>query len=127
MRRLLIVLAALGVLAAAGVLVWLPFRGHSKAAAPKRRTRTIRVVVKKTLEPLPPPTGPHDASVPILMYHVIAPPPPNAPYPGLYVKPADFGGQVTWLAAHGYQAVTLRRVYDFWAGKRTRVPLGVIP
>jgi peptidoglycan/xylan/chitin deacetylase (PgdA/CDA1 family) len=52
------------------------------------------------------------------MYHVIAPPLPGAPYPDLYVKPADFRGQVAWLAAHGYHAVTLRRVYDYWRGKR---------
>ena len=116
MRRLLIVLAALGVLAAAGVLAWLPFRGHS-AAAPPKPTQSIRVVVKKTLEPLPPPKGPHNAPVPILMYHVLAPPLPNAPYPDLYVKPADFRGQVAWLAAHGYHAVTLRQVYDYWRGE----------
>jgi len=115
-RRLLIVLAALGVLAAAGVLAWLPFRGHS-AAAPPKPTQSIRVVVKKTLEPLPPPKGPHNAPVPILMYHVLAPPLPNAPYPDLYVKPADFRGQVAWLAAHGYHAVTLRQVYDYWRGE----------
>jgi len=115
-RRLLIVLAALGVLAAAGVLAWLPFRGHSTAAPPKP-TQSIRVVVKKTLEPLPPPKGPHNAPVPILMYHVLAPPLPNAPYPDLYVKPADFRGQVAWLAAHGYHAVTLRQVYDYWRGE----------
>jgi len=115
-RRLLIVLVALGVLGAAGVLAWLPFRGHS-AAAPPKPTQSIRVVVKKTLEPLPPPKGPHNAPVPILMYHVLAPPLPNAPYPDLYVKPADFRGQVAWLAAHGYHAVTLRQVYDYWRGE----------
>jgi peptidoglycan/xylan/chitin deacetylase (PgdA/CDA1 family) len=116
-RRLLIALAALGVLAAAGVLVWLPFRGHSRVAASRRRTRSIRVVVSKTVEPAPPPPGPHDAPVPILMYHVIAAPLPNEPFPSLYVKPADFRAQVAWLAAHGYHAVTLRQVYDYWRGE----------
>jgi peptidoglycan/xylan/chitin deacetylase (PgdA/CDA1 family) len=52
------------------------------------------------------------------MYHVLAEPPPNAPYPELYVKPADFAAQVAWLSQQGYHAVTLRRVYDFWRGKR---------
>jgi peptidoglycan/xylan/chitin deacetylase (PgdA/CDA1 family) len=116
-RRLLIVLAALGVLAAAGVLVWLPFRGHSRAA-PRRRTRSTRVEVSTGPPPPEPPTGPHDAPVPILMYHVLAPPLPNAPYPALYVKPADFRAQVAWLAAHGYHAVTLRQIYDYWRGTR---------
>jgi peptidoglycan/xylan/chitin deacetylase (PgdA/CDA1 family) len=115
-RRLLIGLVLLALLAAAGVLAWLPFRGHSHAAAPKP-TRPVHVVVSKTLKPLPPPTGPHDAPVPILMYHVLAPPLPDAPYPDLYVKPADFRAQVGWLAAHGYHAVTLRQVYDYWRGR----------
>ena len=112
MRRLLIFLAGLGVLAAAGVLVWLPFRGHSRAAAPRRRTRSLRVDVSHGPSPPEPPTGPHDAPVPILMYHVIAPALANTPFPDLYVKPADFRAQVAWLAAHGYHAVTLRQVYD---------------
>src|SRR5207244_6374655 len=79
---------------------------------------SVRIVVKQP-QPLPkPPKGSHDAPVPILMYHVLAPPLPNAPYPDLYVKPADFRGHVAWLAAHGYHAVTLRRVYDFWRGEQ---------
>lgn len=57
--------------------------------------------------------------VPILMYHVIARPPAGAPFPGLYVSREDFAGQVRWLAAHGYRAVTLRRVYDAWRGAAT--------
>ena len=54
--------------------------------------------------------------VPILMYHVVTTAPANAPYPELYVSRADFAGQVAWLAAHGYHAVTLRRVFDSWRG-----------
>ena len=56
--------------------------------------------------------------VPILMYHVIAPPLPGAPYPDLYVKPSDFSAQMRWLARHGYHAVTLQRVYDHWTEGR---------
>jgi peptidoglycan/xylan/chitin deacetylase (PgdA/CDA1 family) len=115
-RRLLIVLAALGVLAAAGVLAWLPFRGRSHAAPPT--TRRIRVVVRRPRPSPKRPQGPHDEPVPILMYHVLAPPPPGEPYPALYVKPADFRAQVAWLAVHGYHAVTLQQVYDYWRGKR---------
>jgi peptidoglycan/xylan/chitin deacetylase (PgdA/CDA1 family) len=114
-RRLLLVLLALAALAGAGVLIWLPFRGHSKAAP---STITVKESVRIVLLPNRP-TGPHNAPVPILMYHVIAAPPPSAPYPDLYVRPADFAGQVRWLAAHGYHAVTLRRVYGFWRGERT--------
>jgi peptidoglycan/xylan/chitin deacetylase (PgdA/CDA1 family) len=52
--------------------------------------------------------------VPILMYHVVGTPPADAPLPGLYVRRADFAGQLDWLRAHGYHAVSLRRVYDYW-------------
>jgi peptidoglycan/xylan/chitin deacetylase (PgdA/CDA1 family) len=50
----------------------------------------------------------------ILMYHAIADPPAGAPYPDLYVSPPDFERQMAWLGAHGYRAVTLRRLYDSW-------------
>ena len=57
--------------------------------------------------------------VPILMYHVVTSAPTNAPYPELYVSRPDFSGQVAWLAAHGYHAVTLQRVFDSWRGAAT--------
>jgi peptidoglycan/xylan/chitin deacetylase (PgdA/CDA1 family) len=57
--------------------------------------------------------------VPILMYHVLSVPPANAPYPELYVRPADFAAEVSWLAGHGYHAVTLQRVFDSWRGAAT--------
>ncbi len=37
---------------------------------------------------------PGTETVPILMYHVIAPPLATAPYPGLYVPPAEFAAQM---------------------------------
>jgi peptidoglycan/xylan/chitin deacetylase (PgdA/CDA1 family) len=58
--------------------------------------------------------GGHDRPVPILMYHVIAAPPPEAAYPDLFVRPSDFAGQMRWLAKRGYRGVTLRQVYDYW-------------
>ena len=48
------------------------------------------------------------------MYHVIAPTPTGVAFPDLFVRPADFKGQMDWLARHGYHAVTLHRVYDYW-------------
>jgi peptidoglycan/xylan/chitin deacetylase (PgdA/CDA1 family) len=68
---------------------------------------------------LPARAGDRLRPVPILMYHVLSAPPANAPYPELYVRPGDFRGQVAWLAAHGYTAVTLRRVFDAWRGAAT--------
>jgi peptidoglycan/xylan/chitin deacetylase (PgdA/CDA1 family) len=49
------------------------------------------------------------------MYHVIAAPPATAAFPDLFVRPADFAGQMGWLARAGYHAVTLRQVYDYWS------------
>jgi peptidoglycan/xylan/chitin deacetylase (PgdA/CDA1 family) len=62
-----------------------------------------------------------DTAVAILMYHVIAKPPATAPYPALYVSQPEFASQMTWLARHGYEAVTLDRVYASWHGQR-RLP-----
>jgi peptidoglycan/xylan/chitin deacetylase (PgdA/CDA1 family) len=59
--------------------------------------------------------------VPILMYHVIAAPPPGAPFPGLYVAPEEFAAQMQALKSAGWHAVTLDQVEAYW----TRgVPLG---
>jgi len=59
--------------------------------------------------------------VPILMYHVIAPPPPGAPFPGLYVPPVEFAAQMRALKEAGWHAVTLDQVEANW---RRGVPLG---
>jgi peptidoglycan/xylan/chitin deacetylase (PgdA/CDA1 family) len=64
---------------------------------------------------------PGTASVPVLMYHVIAPPPAGAPYPGLYVDPDQFAAQMQGLKAAGWHPVTLDQLRAYW----TRgVPLG---
>jgi peptidoglycan/xylan/chitin deacetylase (PgdA/CDA1 family) len=57
---------------------------------------------------------PHNRPVPILMYHVVGTAPPGAPFPSLYVRRTDFAGQLAWLRAHGFHAVSLQRVYDYW-------------
>jgi peptidoglycan/xylan/chitin deacetylase (PgdA/CDA1 family) len=57
---------------------------------------------------LGPATGrPGNARVPILMYHVINPPPVGAPYPGLYVPAPEFAAQMRALHQAGWHAVTL--------------------
>jgi peptidoglycan/xylan/chitin deacetylase (PgdA/CDA1 family) len=68
---------------------------------------------------LPAQAGNRLRPVPILMYHVVSAPPPNAPYPELYVSPADFSAEIAWLAGHGYHAVPLQRVFDSWRGAAT--------
>jgi peptidoglycan/xylan/chitin deacetylase (PgdA/CDA1 family) len=48
------------------------------------------------------------------MYHVIGVAPTGAPNPDLYVTPEEFVAQMRYLSKHGYHAVTLQEVYDFW-------------
>jgi peptidoglycan/xylan/chitin deacetylase (PgdA/CDA1 family) len=65
--------------------------------------------------------GPSGAeTVPILMYHVINPSPPGAPFPGLYVPAAEFSEQVAALARAGFHAITLDQL---WASWREGAPL----
>jgi peptidoglycan/xylan/chitin deacetylase (PgdA/CDA1 family) len=59
--------------------------------------------------------------VPILVFHVIAPPLRGAPFPGLYVPPAEFAAQMQALSRAGYHAVTLDEVRRAWLGE------GVLP
>jgi peptidoglycan/xylan/chitin deacetylase (PgdA/CDA1 family) len=61
--------------------------------------------------------GPRDMPVPMLMYHVVGDVPQGAAFPDLYVKPSDFIAQMNYLSRHGYHAVTMQQVYDFWQGK----------
>ncbi len=58
--------------------------------------------------------GPGKTAVPILMYHVIAAPPPGAPFPGLYVEPSEFAAQMQALKNSGWHAVTLDQVQAHW-------------
>jgi peptidoglycan/xylan/chitin deacetylase (PgdA/CDA1 family) len=64
---------------------------------------------------------PGTAPVPILIYHVIAPPPAGAPFPGLYVEPAEFAEQMRALKDAGWHAVTMDEVGAYWS---RGVPLG---
>jgi peptidoglycan/xylan/chitin deacetylase (PgdA/CDA1 family) len=57
---------------------------------------------------------PGTQSVPILMYHVIAPPPAGAPFPGLYVDPEEFAAQMNALKRAGWTAVTLDELAAYW-------------
>jgi peptidoglycan/xylan/chitin deacetylase (PgdA/CDA1 family) len=59
--------------------------------------------------------------VPILMYHVINPPPAGAPFPGLYVEPSEFAAQMQALANAGYHAITQDQMWAYW--KRGVMPL----
>jgi peptidoglycan/xylan/chitin deacetylase (PgdA/CDA1 family) len=95
-------------------------------SAPKARTTsgTPRAHGGSTAAALGPATGhPGTTSVPVLMYHVIAPPPPTAPYPGLYVLPDLFARQMQALKAAGWHAVTLDQLRAYWT-KGAQLPPG---
>ncbi len=67
--------------------------------------------------------GPHGTeAVPILMYHVINPPPAGAPYPGLYVPTEEFAEQMQALVHAGFHAITLDQL---WANWKEGAPLPV--
>ncbi len=83
-----------------------PSHGNAGAASASASARTG-----------PPGTEP----VPILMYHVIAEPPAGAPFPGLYVPPAELAEQMQALKHAGWHAVTLDQVAAYW---RRGVSLG---
>jgi peptidoglycan/xylan/chitin deacetylase (PgdA/CDA1 family) len=61
--------------------------------------------------------------VPILMYHVINPPPAGAKFPGLYVSPEEFAGQMRALAKAGFHAVTMDQMRANWT-RGTPLPTG---
>jgi peptidoglycan/xylan/chitin deacetylase (PgdA/CDA1 family) len=73
---------------------------------------------------LGPATGrPGTAAVPILMYHVVAPPPVGAPFPGLYVPPDEFAAQMQALKSAGWHPVTLDQLRAYWQ-HGSRLPPG---
>ena len=77
-------------------------RAHKKAGQQRASSRRAA------------PGRPGTEPVPILMYHVIATPPAGAPFPGLYVPPAEFAAQMRALKAAGWHAVTLDEVQAYW-------------
>jgi peptidoglycan/xylan/chitin deacetylase (PgdA/CDA1 family) len=66
---------------------------------------------------------PGSTAVPVLMYHVIAPPPAGAPFPGLYVQASEFAAQMQALKAAGWHAVTLDQLRAYWT-HGARLPAG---
>jgi len=59
--------------------------------------------------------APRAVTAPILMYHVINPPPAGAPFPGLYVPAGEFAEQMQALAQGGFHAVTLEQLRNHWS------------
>ena len=60
------------------------------------------------------PTHPGRRGIPVLMYHVIEAAPPGAAFPGLWVPPTEFAGQMHALARAGFQAISLDQARAYW-------------
>jgi peptidoglycan/xylan/chitin deacetylase (PgdA/CDA1 family) len=96
----------------------------SRRSGHRRAKRTDRAPGGSTAVALGPATGrPGTAAVPVLMYHVIAAPPAGAPFPGLYVQPAEFAAQMQALRDAGWTAVTLDQLRAYWS-RGARLPPG---
>ncbi len=99
-------------------------RATGRAAGTSRRAASRHTRGESTAAALGPDTGVKGtASVPVLMYHVIAAPPSGAPFPGLYVQPQEFASQMRALKEAGWHAVTLDQLQAYW-GKGARLPAG---
>lgn len=65
-------------------------------------------------------------SIPILMYHQIAPVPPRAqPLWALNVDPARFRAQMRWMARLGYRGCSMRELLPYLRGERRGKVFGV--
>jgi peptidoglycan/xylan/chitin deacetylase (PgdA/CDA1 family) len=132
-RRRIVTLAAVTIVAVAAAILAGLSGGTSKSkssahdAAAKLATTHARArghdgsPTASTVAPDRPTGKPGVEPVPILMYHVIAAPPAGAPFPGLYVTPAEFAAQMRALKGAGWHAVTLDQIEAYW---RKGVALG---
>jgi peptidoglycan/xylan/chitin deacetylase (PgdA/CDA1 family) len=107
-----------------------PGSGHARRVADARRAKRAHHKARpkprsgSTAAALAPGDGhPGHASVPVLMYHVINPPPPGAPFPGLYVDPDNFAAQMEALKHDGWHPVTLDQLWASWT-KGAKLPPG---
>jgi peptidoglycan/xylan/chitin deacetylase (PgdA/CDA1 family) len=90
--------------------------GHQHASVGNHKHhKTVHHGSGSTADALTPGNGtPGDATVPILMYHVINSPPEGAPYPSLYVPADEFDAQMQALKSAGWVAVTLDQLWANW-------------
>ena len=124
-RRRIAALTAVGLVAVIAVAIAVASSGGGspakagKVALARHRARGHRAGGHARFHPgstvTGTPTGkPGTTPVPILMYHVIAPPPPGAPFPGLYVPAPEFAAQMQALKSAGWHPVTLDQLEAYW-------------
>jgi peptidoglycan/xylan/chitin deacetylase (PgdA/CDA1 family) len=87
--------------------------GTSLDAAPSATAQVIAAPVTPVYLPSAP-VRPGQRRIPILMYHVIQAPPPSAAFPGLWVAPQEFAGQMHALAHAGFRAISLDQAGAYW-------------
>jgi peptidoglycan/xylan/chitin deacetylase (PgdA/CDA1 family) len=132
-RRLIASLALLGVFALAGLQLLHRASGNSPGGSDRssgsgRRAShgggRHRSELVRNARPQPG-WRPHTGPVPILVYHALGTPPPSEEYPGLYVSDGEFREEIAWLAAHGFEGVTLDQVERAWyhGGTLPRKPI----
>jgi peptidoglycan/xylan/chitin deacetylase (PgdA/CDA1 family) len=91
-------------------------KAHSgPARSPQHASGSATEPAARSASASAPAGAPGTEPVPILMYHVIAPPPAGAPFPGLYVTPSEFAAQMQALKQAGWHAVTLDQVRAYWS------------
>jgi peptidoglycan/xylan/chitin deacetylase (PgdA/CDA1 family) len=115
MRFLLPLVLVVAIAAAVAVLSSGSGSGDGGAKSAKAKQADANPAAKPAAKPKPKiVSGPHDAPVPILMYHVVSAPQPGAPYPDLYTPKPVFEAQMKALSKRGYHGVTLAQVDDYW-------------
>jgi peptidoglycan/xylan/chitin deacetylase (PgdA/CDA1 family) len=131
-NRLIAVGALLGV-AVVAMLIGLAATGGGKPSTPTAATNASQTAHRGPGSARPAPTRhpnsngsprstvtgaaigkPGTRTVPVLMYHVINPPPSGAPFPGLYVPADEFATQMQALKAAGWHAVTMDQLEAYW-------------
>ena len=133
--RLLAVVLVVAVAAAAATFAWPRLRPRgpgTSAHAARPASPSPSPAATSTAAPARPAATPaprphfvkHPQPVPILLYHHVLTKPTG---PRLVVmSTARLRAQLAYLSAHGYEAVTLRRVYDAWTGIGTLPPHPVV-
>ncbi len=116
MTVVVVVIAVVAIVVITSGRRWFQARTITADRRPRDRARAqaSREAGPRTTAAARPPTRsapgngtPGDATVPILMYHVINDPPAGAPYPLLYVPAAEFDAQMQALKDAGWVGVTL--------------------
>lgn len=107
LRPLLLIIPIILPLFAAPLIPPSPDRDPPRGAATRRPPAPTATVIKRPL--------PASAHVPVLMYHYVEIPPPNAERlrRDLTTTPEEFEAQLQFLSDNGYTTISLDQLYDY--------------